>query len=248
MSRTIKFVGTAMVMATADGEYRMELKGPPGCAMWSAEDVGKSFDVHIAEVEGDDSPSWADAPEWAWFRAQNKTGRWCWYEDYPTSEYVPGTDYWSSPGRWQMSVLNAPNPNWQTTLGPRPKPKPECVEFSGGCIYLDNDGALRIKLSDEAADKFTGIVVCRNSAAVTMPSADWAPAWVDDYSESVGIGPLYGRQETELRSCPFCGAEATLWGPVKHNTGWNVRCNNCRITTLEHGSAKGAEADWNRRA
>jgi len=51
MTKTIEFVGTATIMATADGEHRMELVGSPGCALWSTEDVGKRFSVHIAEIE-----------------------------------------------------------------------------------------------------------------------------------------------------------------------------------------------------
>jgi len=83
------------------------------------------------DYEPDFVPPWDDAPDWAWYRAQNKNGRWLWYEKYPTCQYVPGTDFWSSAGRCQMSVLCAPNPNWQDTLQQRPKPpepdhKPLC--------------------------------------------------------------------------------------------------------------------------
>jgi len=51
MTKVIEFIGKATVLETADGEYRMELIGPEHCALWSAEDIGKSFNVHIAEVE-----------------------------------------------------------------------------------------------------------------------------------------------------------------------------------------------------
>lgn len=121
-------------------------------------------------------PSWADAPNWAWHRAQHKSGRWCWYEKYPTSGYVPGTDFWSSAGRIQMSVLDAPNPNWQDTLGQRPDPAPLCPICS--------------KPASEHRDGLWCCGHCGGEAALGGKSAN---PWVRHVAACVDCGVAVGR-------------------------------------------------------
>lgn len=64
-------------------------------------------------------PDWKDAPEWAEWLAQDKTGSWYWHEYKP---YHHRMDFWSSPGRtsWFPHLYDDENPNWTSTLERRP--------------------------------------------------------------------------------------------------------------------------------
>lgn len=50
----------------------------------------------------------------------------------------------------------------------------------------------------------------------------------------------------ELKPCPFCGHKATHWQlspTMKHI----VKCNWCRVRTVEYATKEGEVKAWNRR-
>ena len=55
----------------------------------------------------------------------------------------------------------------------------------------------------------------------------------------------------ELRRCPFCGGEATIWsGPIEDdyfNTYYDVYCTACNCMTPKFHTEESAITFWNRR-
>ena len=53
---------------------------------------------------------------------------------------------------------------------------------------------------------------------------------------------------TELRKCPFCGGEATIYEDRHENIiyGYNVACDNCCATIFADTEEEAIEA-WNKR-
>lgn len=66
-----------------------------------------------------DPASWANAPEWAMFKAQDNSGMICWYEIKP----VPQCLVWTPlSGRFKVAcVEHSDTPDWHETLEERPK-------------------------------------------------------------------------------------------------------------------------------
>jgi hypothetical protein len=55
---------------------------------------------------------WADAPEWAKYKAQDANGSWYWFSDEPDME----SRQWYSGKMLERYIVSEPNPNWRTTL------------------------------------------------------------------------------------------------------------------------------------
>ena len=51
----------------------------------------------------------------------------------------------------------------------------------------------------------------------------------------------------ELKPCPFCGGDGTLWSIDQCQSVYAV-CQNCGMRTIDYKHAKEAIAAWNRRA
>jgi len=65
------------------------------------------------------APQWADAPQWAQWRAQDKSGTWGWYEVSPqipanSNEWDPLSELWA------YAEEGDENPQWKSTLQKRP--------------------------------------------------------------------------------------------------------------------------------
>ena len=67
------------------------------------------------------TPNWEDAPEWANWLAQDKSGAWFWHIEKPCPRDT-GNCSWIG-GRYQSATKL--NKNWQQTLQERPKPTPQ---------------------------------------------------------------------------------------------------------------------------
>jgi len=63
-------------------------------------------------------PSWRDAPEWAQWLAQDRSGEWLWYENMPYI-YNDKINIWSTLGEYRM--CRKVNHNWKDTLEQRPE-------------------------------------------------------------------------------------------------------------------------------
>lgn len=63
-------------------------------------------------------PSWSDAPEWAKFLAQDRSGRWYWYETRPTYLEYSGT--WTVIDESRVRIAHEVNENSAHTLLERP--------------------------------------------------------------------------------------------------------------------------------
>ena len=62
-------------------------------------------------------PDWRDAPSWANYLAQDRDGRWFWYESKPEI----AMDYkWDSDEDHTVAYLSE-NPDWEETLESRPE-------------------------------------------------------------------------------------------------------------------------------
>ena len=63
-------------------------------------------------------PDWKDAPELAEYLAQDKDGRWFWYELEP---YIATSDQWREQDFSCVEFAGIESENWQETLQKRPK-------------------------------------------------------------------------------------------------------------------------------
>ena len=57
---------------------------------------------------------------------------------------------------------------------------------------------------------------------------------------------------TDIKSCPFCGEDAFLYGNDEDptnavSTEWNVECCLCGLRTGYHEDAQNAVKAWNKR-
>lgn len=65
-------------------------------------------------------PSWKDAPEWAIYRAQDRSGHWYWYELKPKPSKE--LSIWVSKDDCViLASIGLPNENWMDTLEERPQ-------------------------------------------------------------------------------------------------------------------------------
>lgn len=69
-------------------------------------------------------PNWKDAPEWAQWLAQDRSGNWLWYSKKPTPNEVilgMGWPIWIDGGKSVPAGDGPDNPNWRDTLERRPE-------------------------------------------------------------------------------------------------------------------------------
>jgi len=66
-------------------------------------------------------PSWEKAPVWAKWLAQDKDGKWFWYEREP----FQSDDFWDFlyglDSKYKLAMKGEPNERWDTTLIKKPK-------------------------------------------------------------------------------------------------------------------------------
>ena len=63
----------------------------------------------------DSSDPWKGAPKWAKYKAQDKVGEWCWFEQLPE----PLSDYWENNeygGRFESACHGAANDLWAASI------------------------------------------------------------------------------------------------------------------------------------
>lgn len=68
-------------------------------------------------MSDENKPNWNDAPEWANYLAQDKTGRWWWFKDEP----VIRGEQWRLDAFTTMEAYYLDDEVWKSTLQSRPK-------------------------------------------------------------------------------------------------------------------------------
>lgn len=114
-------------------ENRNHIGDPPNTWIYANDLRGSRYDWHYAirstsalgrKILAERSkPSWADAPDWAEWLAQDQRGDWYWYQVEPEADL--NVDEWCNEGGRLCEAVDCgePNPNWRTTLERRPENK-----------------------------------------------------------------------------------------------------------------------------
>lgn len=91
----------------------------------NGEEVFRTHPHDEIKVDFSNKPSWEDAPEWAQWLAQDKSGCWFWHESKPMAAKDRQWDSAETFGGFNKGI---PNPNWRDTLEQRPQ-LPEWRKF-----------------------------------------------------------------------------------------------------------------------